>query len=255
SGGLEPAEAGRVEGLARELADGSLEEMVDPDVPAGDLVCLRRVTVPPIRCRADAPDREVLERLSRAIAAAIEAAATTAGPDVVRYRNRAHALADLVVSMARGDRRRAWVWRQLDMWPSAGATEVEADPRSAVAGALAAEPFAVPAVLAVAANEDVIHEVVGLLGPETLEALARAAWLAGGTALASWPELLARAPREEASVLRGAELLARVPLGRAVLGAPGWPPSALLAAAALALLDAEPSLAAEPAEAVLDVVA
>ena len=86
-------------------------------------------------------DDELLGRIGAAIAAAIGTAVSDGfrrfPAACVRYRSRAHAVLDVAVSLARGDRRREWAWRQLGLWPGSG------EPAAAgehLAAALAEEP-------------------------------------------------------------------------------------------------------------------
>ena len=247
----DPARFGR---LSRALAGGPLDAAIDAEACPGEVVCVRAVEVPPVRITADVTDDELLGRIGAAIAAAIGTAVSdTSEPAAcVRYRSRTHAVLDVAVSLARGDRRREWAWRQLGLWPGSG------EPAAAgehLAAALAEEPGTVTSLLSAVARAGALGFLAGLLGPGRLDAVVRAAWTARGCPLPGWDNLLgpAAAP-DDADFAQVTALLARGDLGRELLGGIGLPPQSVAAASAAALLDGEPSLTLRPAARVMPLV-
>jgi hypothetical protein len=247
----DPARFGR---LSRALAGGPLDAALDAGAYRDEIVCVRAVEVPPVRITADVTDDELLGRLAAAIAAAVRTAVSDASEPTacVRYRSRGHAVLDVAVSLARGDRRREWAWRQLGLWPGS------AEPAAAgerLAAALAEAPGTVTGLLSAAAGAGALGFLAGLLGPGRLDAVVRTAWTARGCPLPGWDDLLgpAAAPHD-ADFAQVTALLARGALGRELLGGTSLPPQSVAAASAAALLDGEPSLALSPAARVMPLV-
>jgi hypothetical protein len=244
----------RFDRLSRALARGPLDATIDTEAYRDEIVCVRAVDVPPVRITADVTDDELLGALAAAIAAAVGTAVSdTSQPTAcVRYRSRAHAALDVAVSLAHGDRRREWAWRQLGLWPDPG------EPAAAgerVAAALAEAPGAVTGLLSAATEVGALSFLASLLGPHRLDAVVRAAWIARGYPLPGWNELLgpAAAP-DDADFAQVTTLLARGALGRELLRGTGLPPQSVAAASAAALLDAEPSLPLRPRARVMPLV-
>jgi hypothetical protein len=244
----------RFDRLSRALAGGPLDAALDAVARHGEVICIRAVQVPPVRITADVTDDELLGSLAAAIAAAIGTAAADTGEQktCVRYRSRAHAALDLAMSLARGDHRREWAWRQLGLWPDPG------DPAAAgehVAAALVETPGTVTGLLSAAAGAGVLGFLASLLGPGRLDAVVRAAWTAQGCPLPGWDDLFgpAAAP-DDADFAQVTALLARGALGRELLRGAGLPSRSVAAASAAALLDAEPSLSLRPVTRVMPLV-
>ena len=245
----------RFDRLSRALAHGPLDAAIDAGAYRDEIVCVRTVAVPPLRVTADVTDDELLGWLAAEIAAAVAMAVSdTSEPAAcVRYRSRAHAALDVAVSLARGDRRREWAWRQLGLWPDPG--EPAAAAGEHVAAALAEAPGAVTALLSAAAEAGALAFLASLLGPHRLDAVVRAAWIARAYPLPGWNELLgpAAAP-DDADFAQVTALLARGALGRELLRGTGLPPQSVAAASAAALLGAEPSLPLRPVARVMPLV-
>ncbi len=248
----DPARFGR---LSRALAGGPLDAAIDAGVRDGEVICVRAVEVPPVRITAGVTDDELLGRLAAAIAAAVGTAVSDTGEQgiCVRYRSRAHAALDVAVSLARGDNRREWAWRQLGLWPDPG------EPAAAgerVAAALAEVPGTVTSLLSAAARAGALDFLASLLGPGRLDAVVRAAWTARGCPLPGWDDLLgsAAAAPDDADFAQVTALLARGALGRELLGGAGLAPQSAAAASAAALLDGEPSIALSPVARVMPLV-
>jgi hypothetical protein len=244
----------RFDRLSRALTGAPLNAVIDAGADRGGVVCVRAVEVPPVRITADVPDDELLARLADAIAAAVGTAVsdTSEQADCVRYRSRAHAVLDVAVSLARGDRRREWAWRQLGLWADPGEPAAGSE---RLAAALAEAPGTVTSLLSAAAGVGALGSLAGLLGPGRLDAVVRAAWTAQGCPLPGWDNLLgAAAAPDDADFAQVTALLARGALGRELLGGAELPPQSLAAASAAALLDGEPSLALRPVAQVMPLV-
>jgi hypothetical protein len=244
----------RFDRLSRALARGPLDAAIDAGAHHGDVICVRAVEVPPVRITADLTDDELLGRLAAAIAAAVGTAVSDTSDQAtcVRYRSRAHAALDVAISLARGDHRREWAWRQLGLWPDRGEPPAAGE---RVAAALAAAPGAVTGLLSAAAGAGALGFLADLLGPGRLDAVVRAAWTAHGCPLPGWDDLLGPAAvPDDADFAQVTALLARGALGRELLGGGGLPPQSVAAASAAALLDAEPSLPLRPASRVTPLV-
>jgi len=277
---LRQADRARLDGLVRELCDGPLEGALT-DIPGGQAaeVCIRRVVVPPHHARWGTADAELLAGWAGAIGRAVRAT-TGPGGDVVRFASRAHAQADLVVSVLAGDRERIWAWRLLGLWPAGDWTDAEAVGRT-VAAAAAERPGALVAMAVAAARAARLGRFTEYLGPAALTEFTRRAWRqAGGTdrPRAGGPA----GPADTAVTGRLAALLrqrsqivaAALALPAARLAAPAGPDDAAPAVssrppdrpapsagpapsarpgplaeslAALAMLEVEPAMAAHPA--------
>ncbi|MEW5928565.1 MAG: hypothetical protein AB1941_13940 [Gemmatimonadota bacterium] len=164
----------RLDALLREVLDDALEHALDrAGVPRHEEVCVRRVDAP-ARLRLGAPDSALVAAWSVALADAIRAALDGGGPDVVRFRTRGHALADLLVSVARGDHARAWAWRQLGLWSAGDDASGEAAVEEAVR-ALLGHPESVVAALLAAARAGALPALAARIRPAAWTAVARAA--------------------------------------------------------------------------------
>jgi len=158
--------------LARLLAESLERAARIAGLDNGEEVCVRRADVL-LRLRLSAPEAVLADEWSRAIAVELRrlvdrmsdggsAFGGAAGNDfLVRYRSRTEALVSLVLEASRGERSRAWAWRQLGL-PSTGRDG------ELVARALAAEPERIVAVLAEVARRG------GL--PSLLRALRGSDW-------------------------------------------------------------------------------
>ncbi|MGH3774183.1 MAG: hypothetical protein ACRDRR_00370 [Pseudonocardiaceae bacterium] len=136
--------------LRRVVAEELDRELQDCVPPAADHVCVAGFTVP-VSLAADSGLVPAARTWAREIVAALERTIRD-GIGVVVYPRTLDALVDLVVSVGRGDTRRAWAWRQVGLvhgGGSVGAGLVGA--REAVVAALVAHAELAPAVLAAAA--------------------------------------------------------------------------------------------------------
>jgi hypothetical protein len=225
------------------------------------LVCVRRLEV---RLRVDpcAADGEVVRGLAALVAEALLAGRATGG--MVVYATRAHAVADLVRSVAAGEEARAWAWSQLGLWSEPdGCTGGEA----ALAAMLAEPRRIVPLLASLAADPPALRALAARLPSGAWRALARAALRAAGAdpdapdraAPASVPAPpgsgRAHAPGargggarhepaepEEIPVALRARLAAALRASRILAALPSSAGADGAAAAALALLETDPGL-------------
>jgi hypothetical protein len=272
---LRQADRARLDDLVRKLCDGPLEDALT-DIPGDQTaeVCIRRVVVPPHHARWGSADAELLTGWAGAIGRAVRATTDPAG-DVVRFASRAHAQADLVVSVLAGDRERIWAWRLLGLWPAGTWTDAEAVSHT-VAAAVAERPGALVALAVAAARAARLGRFTEYLGPAALTEFTGHAWRAAGGTDRPRPRAGQAGPADTAVTGRLAALLrqrsqivaAALALPAARLAAPAGPDDAAPAAssrppdqpapparpgplaeslAALAVLEVEPAMAAHPA--------
>jgi hypothetical protein len=169
-----PDARARLDALLREVLDEALEHALDrAGVPRHEEVCVRRVDAP-ARLRLGVPDSALVAAWSVALADAVRATLDAGGPDVVRFRTRGHALADLLVCVARGDHSRAWAWRQLGLWSAGDAPSGEAAAEEAVR-ALLSRPESVVAALSAAARAGALPALAARIRPPLWASVARAA--------------------------------------------------------------------------------
>ena len=267
------ADRARLDGLVRELCDGPLEDALTdtPDYHPAE-VCIRRVVVPPHHARWGSADAELVSGWAGAIGRAVRASTVPSG-DVVRFASRAHAQADLVVSVLAGDRERIWAWRLLGLWPAGDWPDAEAIAR-AVATAVGERPGALVALTAAAARAAQLGRFIECLGPAALAEYTQHAWLAAGGSTRPRPAAGGRADADAALTGRLADLLRRnsqilahalrLPAARlagsagpdgsrsghsvsaAGSGAVTGPGPLAESLAALAMLEVEPAMAAHP---------
>jgi hypothetical protein len=213
-------------GLRRQLdavLDRVLGEALEPalarsGVPRGEEICVRSLRVP-VHVSLGAGEASAAAAWSAALADAIAAVlAGGPGPDVVRFRSRRAALADLALGVAAGRLERIWAWRQLGLWRG-GDTPGDRAAAFELVTALAGEPESIVPVLAEVAVAGTLPRLVERIEPAVWVELARSAVTAAGAS---------------ADGLEAAASLSPVP-------APGAP--------ALAAADGAPSDGAEPASA------
>lgn len=164
----------RLDALLRDVLDQALETALAAEgVSAREEVCVRTVAAP-ARLRLDRPDAAVTAAWSTALAGAIRTTIDAGGDGVARYASRAHALVDVVVSVARGDHRRAWAWRQLGLWSAGDApsTSVAADEAARV---LADNAELAVATLAAAGRSGALAVLAARVPPSAWRAVAAAA--------------------------------------------------------------------------------
>ena len=117
-----PASAGgvverRMDALLRLMREDVLARAIErAGVAPHEEVCVRRLHLS-VRLDLRASDIELAarwsQRLAEELAQAIREGAAGQRDDVVCFGSRAHALADCVNGVARGDLRRAWAWRRV----------------------------------------------------------------------------------------------------------------------------------------------
>ena len=106
----DPDDAARVRGLLADLAARRLDEAMSAvPLPPGDWY-VRRLEVPLLLDPARA-DAAIARDWARTVADALGTALGRAGPDVVRFRGRLDATADLVAALSLGRPDREWAWR------------------------------------------------------------------------------------------------------------------------------------------------
>ncbi|WP_250002263.1 hypothetical protein [Actinoplanes sp. M2I2] len=130
---------------AADLLGKGLEDLA-PDVAH---LCVRRLRIDVrMRVSPDEGDGQIRRLWTEAARPALrEQLAAMADGDVAVYRRPQDAAADLVRSLAKGDTRRAWAWRQCGLLPGP-APSTGAGRSRAVAAALLVQPELAPAVLA-----------------------------------------------------------------------------------------------------------
>ena len=164
--------------LDRVLGDALEPALVLRGVPVSEEICIRAVRAS-ARLRLDAGERDATDLWSAAIADAIFDCVSSSGADVVRYRSRHAALADLALGVAEGRLARVWAWRRLGIWH--GPEAPDARGRGAeLTFALASEPSSVVASLVHVAREGALPELIHIVAREEWVELARAALAAGG---------------------------------------------------------------------------
>lgn len=263
----------RLDGLVRELCRGPLDDALADALdghPAA--VCLRRVAVPPHHVRWGSGDAELVSGWADAIGRAVRAGMIS-GDDVVCFASRAHAQADLVVSVLAGNRQRAWAWRLLGLWPAGDWPDAEAV-ACTVAAAAAERSGALVALAVAAARSATLGRFAECLGRAALAGYTRQAWLAAGGSVRPRPAVRRHADPGETIVGRLAALVRQrsqivasaLCLPAACLAGPagsgptasgfrapgGLEPGELAGSlaeslAVLALLEVEPAMAVHPA--------
>lgn len=259
----------RLDAILAGVLDGPLERALGSTGTASDeQLCVRFIHAP-VRLRLECSDSALADAWSRALADAISRAVADGGADVVRYRSRRHALADVVLGVARQDLGRAWAWRRLGLWPATGVLEPDAGVATeAVVSALEAHGDALVAVLADAARRGALGPLAATLVPSHWRRLAAAAAAVAGDARAlvlddSVVEAGGAAGNgrraatgEPAALAR--RVLGRSSIARAAEAAAERSPESARPIAVLACLEAEPDVVAvrrTQAQAVIEAVA
>lgn len=248
---------GADEARVRRLVDDIARGQVEPDLAgasvADGLWCVRRVEV---RLELDGPGQP---DLGRAWAASLRAAlleelagrrptrpgqgSSADDGELVGYRRREDALADLLASLALGHPARVWAWRSLGILDPQDPDPAH-EPRAAALAVLHRNAgLLMPALVMAlpAAGPAALHRLLGSVGWRSLAATVL------GTA-GTDPELwLSAVPRDagppSAAGVLVSPLLRRSALARSWLAAPPLlEPDALAALVALVVSDAEPAL-------------
>ena len=252
--------------LLRRRLDGVLDrvlgEALEPalarsGVPTEEEICVRSLRVP-VRVRLGAGEASAAAAWSAALAEAIAAAlADGSRSDVVRFRSRRAALADLALAVAVGRLEHVWAWRQLGLWQGGDAPGERAAAWE-LATVLVSEPESIVPVLAEVAAAGTLPSLVERIEPTAWADLTRAALTASGSSAAALESVPAPGGDTAAERGRGSHLedrarrvLERSAVARAAARA--LPPAgasqrgALAGAlAVLAVLEAEPDAARAP---------
>lgn len=274
----------RLDEILHGLVDDALEEALsEAGVPATEEICIRNVSVP-VRLGLGSPDSALSRAWGNALASSIRKTVEVGGPNIARYANRAHALADMLACLAAGDYRRAWAWRQLGIW-GLGDDPPPAAAADQAVRALLGQPDAITATVASVAEEGGLPALVRLIPPGSWLALAEAASAAASVTpsavrhLVGWasrpvnerdslespdPDVSRAETGPVAETARAehdpraddlsrewvaASRIVRTSLiARAIGGVPAPHPEVRAALRILALLEAEPSLLSGPAE-------
>ena len=237
--------APRVGRMLTQLAQRRLDEALQAaDLPPGDW-CVRRLEVG-IAIDPARPDGALETQWAAAVVNALRRALVGGAGDVVHYRRRVDALADLVASAAAGRTEHSWAWRRIGLL-APDDPQPESAPAEAVLAMLRRHPSEALGVLvrtARAAGIAALHRLFGARG-----------W--GQLARLVCPEFDVEAPLVECATATGAQTaaLAAELLSRSTLAA-GFrqsrlrpdPPTARAWAVLLAA-EADPSVLSRPAAA------
>lgn len=216
----------RLDSMVLDVADAALEDAArSAGIRDGEELCIRRIAVP-ARLRLSAPNGTLAASWRNAMSMTIGETIERGGPDVVRYASRVHAMVDAAVGVATGDLRRAWAWRQLDVWRVREGASHDAAAEE-LRRVLCAEPTLVVPVLRAVANAGQLGPLVARLPAEAWTALAAAALEAAGA-----PPFLAAADTPQVAPAPLAPAAARADPKPDVEVAARWP--AAIWAAALA---------------------
>lgn len=161
--------------LARMIHDPAIEAATG--AVSGE-VCIRAVETS-LRIDLGDGDEDIVRAWAAAVSDAVTHAVDEPGADVVRYRSRRAALAEMTVRAAVGDTSRAWAWRSLGLWT--GPLDAGADHIARMTtDAMVAEPLVIVPVLMHAAAQGVLAAVLSTLGPDGLSLVAMASARAVG---------------------------------------------------------------------------
>ena len=128
----DPDDGARVRGLLADLTTRRLDEVLSASlVPTGDWY-LRRLEVS-LDLDPTRPDVAITRDWARAVTGALYTALADGGPDVVCFRGRLDAIADLVATLALARPGREWAWRAAGVL-----TDADPDPLSRSAGTVIA---------------------------------------------------------------------------------------------------------------------
>lgn len=244
-----PDDAARARGLLADLAARRLDEAMSAvPLPPGDWY-VRRLEVPLLLDPARA-DTAIARDWARTVADALGTALGRAGPDVVRFRGRLDATADLVAALSLGRPDREWAWRAAGVIADGDPSPASRPAGTAVA-ALAGDPARAVHALSLAVARAGLPAVHRLLGASGWRQVAGIVLAASGQRTTDWlGDADADAPDRTAERRGG-------PLARAIAaGSPfaaAWrrsrlrpSPEVQRAWALLAAAEAEPALLRRP---------
>jgi len=236
------AQKERLDRILSEAVEGILEAALErAGVPVQEEICIRSVHSV-ARLRLSSPDSTLATAWSLALAEAIRRCVGRPGADLVHYGSRHHALVDLVTSVAGGDLRRAWAWRQMGLWTAAEGVGAEAAFEGAMR-ALAAEPQAGAAALGAAVRLGALPRLLARVRWERWQNVTRAALAAVG-APADLSAIDAAPPIASPAILQNA---ARILRRSAIAQAAAALPAEMLDAARARALAVLAALEVEPA--------
>ena len=162
--------------LGRVLDDALEPALGDVGCAPGEEVCVRRVDVAVRLGVGVGSDAALARAWADAIADGIGAQVRARGEDVVRFGSKRHALLDMALCVAAGDRRREWAWRAVGLW----AREERGDGASAVVDALLADEAAVVPILGALARAGLLGRLARRLDGDAWPWLGAAALCGAG---------------------------------------------------------------------------
>lgn len=266
---LSPRDRERLDRLALGLSGDPLADALTITADREE-VCVRRLDVPRLRFDWARTDDELVDQWARAIADAT--LAEVGGAAMLRYPSRFHATCDMVVSLLGDHHERAWAWELMELDPDPTAAP-DAVVRRALVRTAEHEPGLVAQLVAEVARSDQLATLVRWIAAPVLASAAEAAWQGAGGGPVP-PTITAGAPGPDAARSSTAARVAAAMPGRSAIwraagrlvpsGSPdgrpdegdgdgSWattgtgldrPPTVVTALARLALLEAEPGLAA-----------
>jgi hypothetical protein len=218
-------------------------------------LCIRDLLTT-VSLRLQGTDRALVSHWSAVMAEEILHAISNGSTSrAVVYQSRRQSVADLAISLARGDFRRAWAWRQLGLWQSTmGANESQRV--SELVRALCSERGMIVPTLRVLAEAGWLSYIAERLTERHWETLALTVLSEAGADhlfSQSTPTAPDRALREAQRVISRSSLMSAFASSALVLG-----PSVLVqrSIAALAIAEVEPALLrTEIAAAVIEIIA
>ena len=199
----------RLDELRTAVLDQAFTMAIDKAGLSDDAELCLRDLLTTVSLRLQVTDRALVSHWSAVVADEILRAISNGSTSrAVVYQSRRQALADFAISIARGDLRRAWAWRQLGLWQPRSATSATS------ATSAKSESQRVSELVRALCNER------GLIVP-TLRVLAEAGWLT------PFAERFTEQHWEELALTVLSEAGAEGLLSQAAPTAPAWPERAL----------------------------
>jgi len=250
------AERRRLDDLRTAVLDQAFSLAIEQAGLSDDAELCIRDLLTTVSLRLQVPDRALVSHWSAVMAEEILNAISNGSTSrAVVYQSRRQAVADLAISVARGDFRRAWAWRQLGLWQSTMAAN-ESQRVSELVRALCGEHGMIVPTLRVLAEAGWLSYIAERLTERHWETLALTVLSeAGANQLFSQsaPTAPNRALREAQRVISRSSLMSAFSSSALVLG-----PSVLVqrSIAALAIAEVEPALLhTETAAALIEIIA
>jgi hypothetical protein len=245
----DPDDGVRVRGLLADLTTRRLDEVLSASsVPTGDWY-LRRLEVS-LDLDPTRPDVAITRDWARAVTVALCTALADAGPDVVRFRGRLDAIADLVATLALARPGREWAWRAAGVLTDADPDPVSR-PAETVIAILARDPGRAVHALSLAVTRAGLPAVHRLLGTSGWRQVASVVLAASGQRATDWLGDTGTAAPDPAAAHRVRllvrDIAARSPLAGAWRRSRLRPdPEVQRAWAVLAAAEAEPAMLRRP---------